>query len=64
MDENIDTINSLTGAKYTRAQIINALEKADDDIDDAIKLLIDSKRPTQMFTSQVIDGSSTKKKIA
>ena len=49
MDENIDTINSLTGAKYTRAQIIDALEKAEDDIDDAIKILLESKKTAQMF---------------
>ena len=35
-DESIDTINSLTGSKYPRAQIKEALEKAEGDIDDAI----------------------------
>ena len=35
-EENIDTINSLTGAKYSRAQILEALKKVDGDIDDAI----------------------------
>ena len=41
-DENIDTINQLTGSKYTRTQIQEALKKSDDDIDDAIQLLLDS----------------------
>ena len=44
-DESIDTINSLTGSKYSRAQIKAALKKVDDDIDDAIQLLLDSDQP-------------------
>ena len=35
-DELIDTVDSITGGKYTREQIEAALEKADCDPDDAI----------------------------
>ena len=35
-DDLIETVDSITGGKYTRDQITAALEKADCDPDDAI----------------------------
>ena len=62
MDEdNIDTINSLTGAKYSRAQINDALCKVEGDIDDAIQYLLDLEKPAKMFSNEVVSRLPTTK---
>ncbi len=53
-DDLIETVDSITGGKYTRDQITAALEKADCDPDDAIQLLLAEDKPTEMFSSTVV----------
>lgn len=53
-DELVDTVDSITGGKYTRAQIEAALEKADCDPDDAIQILLALEEPKEMFSAEVV----------
>ena len=53
-EETIETLNSLTAGKYTRVQIVEALKKADDDIDDALTMLQENDRPSSMFSEGVV----------
>ena len=39
----------MTGNKFSRAEIIAALRDSDNDPDDAIELLLSSKKPSSMF---------------
>ena len=72
-DENVDMVASLTGNKFTRAQIQAALAKCNQDPDDAIQQLIDAAAQEKMFSekatsksnlSVVMQGQQTKLKIA
>ena len=53
-EESIETLNSLTAGKFTRAQIEAALTQADNDIDDALEQLQAGERPSSMFSEGVV----------
>ncbi len=53
MDESIDLVMSLTGAKYSRKAISQALEQCEGDADEAIEYLIQQSR-TEMFSAKTI----------
>ena len=58
MDEDlIDTVDRITGGKYSRDQITAALEKTDCDPDDAIQCLLDDEKPAEMFSANVVRQS-------
>lgn len=60
----MDTINlvmSLTGAKYTREQISQAIEHCDGDPDDAIEYL-NSSRQQEMFSAKAVQNDQPKRK--
>ena len=56
-DDLIDTVDRITGGKYSRVQITAALEKASCDPDDAIQFLIDDEKPAEMFSANVVRQS-------
>ena len=42
MDEDlISDLNNLTGFKYSRSEVVKALQEAGEDIDDALNILIE-----------------------
>jgi NACalpha-BTF3-like transcription factor len=61
MDETIDLVMSLTGAKYSRKAITSALEQCEGDADEAIEYLITQSR-TEMFSAKTI-AKEPKKEI-
>ena len=56
--ENIDLVASLTGNKFTRAQIEAALVKCKHDPDDAIQHLIETSQEKKMFSDKAVSKSN------
>ena len=55
MDEDlISDLNNLTGFKYSRSEVVKALQEADEDIDDALNILIEQEKPKEMFAAGVV----------
>ena len=56
-DDLIDTVDRITGGKYSKEQITAALERADCDPDDAIQFLLEEEKPAEMFSANVVRQS-------
>ena len=71
--ETIELVASLTGGKFSRKQIAEALKQSSQDPDDAIQLLLSQSQEQKMFSEKtlqksnlatVMHGQQTKLKVA
>lgn len=58
-EETIDLVMSLTGAKFSRELIAEAIKKHDGDADDAIEYLVNQSRQ-EMFSAKALAQNENK----